>query len=121
MTRGLAEYNPFPDNYPIKEILIKYSNDIIDGDLSHTSCIKHKWSCMRFLRDLDNEGTEDFPYVFDQGEAIKYLNWMKLFKHTKGVLKKQRINPHILQQFIFGNVYGWYHMETGYRRFTKGY
>lgn len=76
---------------------------------------------MRFLRDLSHEGTEEFPYVFEESEAIKFLNWMKLFKHTKGVLSGKRIDPHILQQFIFGNVYGWYHMDTGYRRFTKGY
>ena len=121
MTRGTAEYKPFPDNYPLREILIQYAHDIIDGPLAHTACLKHKWSCMRFLRDLEHEGTDEFPYEFDESESLKFLNWMKLFKHTKGVLKKTRINPHILQQFIFGNIYGWYHRDTGYRRFTKGY
>lgn len=76
---------------------------------------------MRFLYDLQREGTDAFPYVFDEEPALDFLNWMKLFKHTKGVLSKQRIEPHILQRFIFGNVYGWYHRDTGYRRFKKAY
>ena len=128
LSRGLVvskvnpyDYSPFPDDYPIKEELIQYSKDVTTGDLASSTGIKHKWACLRFLRDIEHEGTDEFPYVFDEGEALKFLNWMKLFKHTKGVLKKQRINPHILQRFIFGNVYGWYHRDTGYRRFTKGY
>lgn len=121
MKRGSVEYRPYPDNYPLKEILINYSHDVISGPLAHETCIKHKWACMRFLRDIEREGTESFPYIFYEEEALEFLNWMKLFKHTKGVLKKTRIDPHIIQQFIFGNIYGWYHMDTGYRRFTKGY
>lgn len=121
LKRGLAEYNPYPNDYPLKEILIQYSKDIIEGPLSYQACLKHKWACMRFLRDLEHEETEEFPYVFDESEALEFLNWMKLFKHTKGTLVGRRIDPHILQQFILGNIYGWYHKDTGYRRFTKGY
>jgi len=46
---------------------------------------------------------------------------MRLFKHRKGVLKGQHIDPHIIQKFVFGNIYGWVHKDTGYRRFNKAY
>nr|WP_206155530.1 terminase TerL endonuclease subunit [Caldanaerobacter subterraneus] len=46
---------------------------------------------------------------------------MRLFKHTKGVLAGQRIEPHIIQKFVFGNIYGWVHKDTGLRRFKKAY
>ncbi|MBP2653343.1 MAG: terminase [Firmicutes bacterium] len=96
--------------------LIQYSEDVIAGNI--LACQKHKWACMRFLRDLEHE---NFPYVFDEEKAERFLDWMRLFKHRKGVLKGQYIEPHIIQKFIFGNVYGWVHRETGYRRFRKFY
>jgi len=103
----------------LRNELTQYSRDIIDGEI--IACQKHKWACMRFMRDLDRENTDSFPFVFDEAAAQRFLDWMSLFKHRKGVLKGQNIEPHIIQKFIFGNIYGWVHRETGYRRFTKAY
>ncbi|MGF7036590.1 phage terminase large subunit-like protein [Paenibacillus mucilaginosus] len=103
----------------LRQYLIDYSLDVIDGEV--IACKKHKWACMRFLRDIEQEGTEEFPYIFDEDRAMRFFRWMNLFRHTKGVLKGQRIEPHEIQYFIFGNIYGWIHMDTGYRRFNKGY
>lgn len=112
-------YKPYPRDYELLNELIRYSNDVIHG--REIACQKHIWACQRFLRDLDKEGTEEFPFVFNEAKAIKFLNWMKLFKHRKGPLAGKRIDPHIIQKFVFGNIYGWVHKETGYRRFDKGY
>lgn len=103
----------------VRQFLIDYSNDVIDGKV--IACQKHKWACGRFLRDIEREGTDDFPYLFDEEKAMRFLKWMTLFRHTKGVLKGQRINPHEIQIFVFGNIYGWIHRDTGYRRFKKAY
>lgn len=103
----------------LRNDLITYSNAVINGDI--TACKKHKWACMRFLRDLSKENTEEFPFVFDETKAERFFNWMRLFQHRKGVLKGQFIEPHIIQKFIFGNVYGWVHRLTGNRRFNKFY
>jgi phage terminase large subunit-like protein len=103
----------------LKQWLIDYSHDVIDGRV--IACQKHKWACMRFLRDIEREGTEDFPYIFSETKAMRFLKWMTLFKHTKGVLKGQHIRPHEIQVFVFGNIYGWVHKETDYRRFKKAY
>lgn len=112
-------YDPYPLDYPIKEELIKYSNDVIDRKV--IACQKHKWACMRFLRDVDREGTEEFPFLFDEEKAIRFLNWMMLFKHTKGPLAGTRKIPEPIEKFVFGNIYGWIYEDTGYRRFRQAY
>lgn len=96
--------------------MIQYSEDVIEGKI--IACTKHKWACIRFLGDLNKP---NFEYVFDESAACRFLDWMRLFKHRKGVLQGKHIEPHIIQKFIFGNIYGWVHRVTGYRRFTKAY
>lgn len=103
----------------LKKELIQYSEDVISGKI--VACQKHKWACERFLKDIEREGTEEFPFIFDEAKAERFLEWMRLFKHTKGVLAGQHIEPHIIQKFVFGNIYGWVHKDTGLRRFKKAY
>ncbi|SLJ98189.1 MULTISPECIES: terminase large subunit [unclassified Paenibacillus] len=103
----------------IKQYLIDYSRDVIDGHV--VACQKHIWACMRFLKDIGRENTPDFPFVFDEDKAMRFFEWMNLFRHTKGPLQGQRIVPHEIQYFIFGNIYGWVHVDTGFRRFRYAY
>ncbi|UFT98101.1 terminase large subunit [Radiobacillus kanasensis] len=103
----------------LREELIKYSNQVINGDI--LACEKHIWACQRFLYDMEREGTEEFPYTFDQELGQRFIDWFCLFKHRKGVLAGQYIEPDIIQKFIFGNIYGWVTQDTGLRRFNKGY
>lgn len=101
------------------EELIQYSNKCID-DKAHV-CRKHRWACIRFLRDVKRAGTEAFPYIFDEEKAQRFFTWAQLHKHTKGVLAGEPIEFVPIQRFIFGNVYGWVHKDTGLRRFRKAY
>ena len=103
----------------IKEELIQYAKDCIN-DTKHC-CQKHRWACERFLRDISHEGTDEFPYIFDDAKAERFYKWASLHKHTKGVLVNTPIIFTPIQRFIFGNIYGWVHKDTGYRRFTKAY
>lgn len=99
--------------------LIQYSKDCI-ADTRHV-CQKHRWACERFLKDLKKSGTKEFPYIFDEEKALRFFEWAALHKHTKGVLAGEPIEFTPIQRFIFGNVYGWIHQETGLRRFRKAY
>ena len=99
--------------------LIEYSKQVINGDI--VACQKHKWACQRFLNDLKREGSKNFPYIFDEERGERFLDWMRIFKHRKGILAGQYIKPHIIQKFNFGNIYGWIHKETKLRRFKKAY
>ncbi|OMC87451.1 terminase [Viridibacillus sp. FSL H7-0596] len=103
----------------LRQELIEYSESVLNGDI--VACVKHKWACRRFLYDLEREGSEGFPYIFDEARAERFMDWMKLFKHRKGVLAGKNIDPHIIQKFNFGNIYGWVHVDTEYRRFKKAY
>lgn len=99
--------------------LIQYSKDCI-ADTRHV-CQKHRWACERFLKDLKKSGTKEFPYIFDEEKALRFFEWAALHKHTKGVLAGEPIEFTPIQRFIFGNVYGWVHQDTGIRRFRKAY
>ena len=99
--------------------LIQYSKDCI-ADTRHV-CQKHRWACERFITDLKKSGTKDFPYIFDEEKALRFFEWAALHKHTKGVLAGEPIEFTPIQRFIFGNVYGWVHQDTGLRRFRKAY
>lgn len=103
----------------LRQELIEYSEDVLNGDI--VACEKHKWACLRFLNDIEREGTEEFPYIFEESKGERFLDWMRLFKHRKGVLAGQQIEPHIIQKFNFGNIYGWIHRDLGLRRFKKAY
>lgn len=101
------------------EELIEYSHNCIK-DTAHV-CQKHRWACERFLRDVQHTKTEEFPYVFDEEKAQRFFNWAHLHRHTKGVLAAEPIDFAPIQRFIFGNVYGWVHQDTGLRRFRRAY
>lgn len=99
--------------------LVQYSKGCI-ADTRHV-CQKHRWACERFLRDLKKSGTKEFPYIFDEEKALRFFEWAAFHKHTKGVLAGEPIEFTPIQRFIFGNVYGWVHQDTGLRRFRKAY
>ncbi|MDF2889780.1 MAG: Terminase [Clostridia bacterium] len=103
----------------ILQDIIQYSEDVISG--KQIACVKHVWACKRLIKDLEKQGTKDFPWVFDEEKAQKFIDWMGFFKHTKGPLTGQYKIAEPIEKFIFGQIYGWVHMNTGYRRFRKGY
>nr|DAN60386.1 MAG TPA: Large Terminase [Caudoviricetes sp.] len=103
----------------LKQELIRYSKKCMK-DKTHI-CQKHRWACMRFLRDVEKAGTNKFPYVFDQERAERFFAWAAMHKHTKGILAGQPIVFEPIRRFIFGNIYGWVNKDTGLRRFKKAY
>lgn len=114
-------YSTIFEGKSVKEDLIEYSKRVLDGRIIAGK--KHKWSCKRFLDDIEkSEKNEDnFPYSFNEFEAQRAISWIEEFKHSKGVLAGTKIKAHIFIKFILGNVYGWINNETGYRRFKRFY
>jgi phage terminase large subunit-like protein len=104
----------------IEKTLLDYSNAVV-GDMI-LSCNKHKQACARYLSDLRRVDADDsFPYVFVPEKAQLFLNWVSLFRHSKGVLADRTIELLPAIKFIVGNIYGWYDKNTGHRRFNKVY
>ena len=99
--------------------LLKYVRDCIAEKIP--CCEKHRWACMRFLRDYEDTKGRKSKFVFKWEKVDRVLEWSKLFQHTKGVLTGKPIELDISQVFVIANVYGFYHRDTGYRRFQKFY
>lgn len=99
----------------ILEELKKYADDCVNDRI--VSCKKHKWACMRFLKDLEKE---NYKYCWNEEKAQRIVKWFTYLRHSKGILAGQPINLTTWQKFILCQVYGWEDMD-GIRRFKKAF
>ncbi|MEH7088103.1 terminase TerL endonuclease subunit [Priestia megaterium] len=77
-------------------------------------------ACKRHLNDLERQGTDEFPYVWD----IEKANDIQEFAETLTLAEGEEpapLNLYDFQCFVFGNWNGWVHKDTGYRRFRTSY
>ena len=103
----------------IKQELISYAKKCISGKI--VSCTKHKWACMRFLNDLERAKKKDCPFVWNEDEARKIVQWFSYLRHSKGVLSGKPINLITAQKFDLCQIYGWQKRKTNLRRFNKSF
>lgn len=96
-----------------------YAHDCLEGRIP--SGQKHKWACLRLLRDIERIGSDDFPYVWDEERAEKIVRWFALLHHSKGQLAGTPIILTAWQKFRECQIYGWRHKDTGYKRFKKSF
>lgn len=105
-------------NLAPSETLLQYAHDCIAGKI--VSGRKHKWACLRFLRDWEAAQKGSFPYHWDEKEAQKIIDWFRMLRHSKGELAGQPIELIPWQQFHLCQLYGW-RKENGRRRFTMSF
>lgn len=99
----------------------KYAHEVTKG-IRGPCCEWEIKACRRHLRDLERQGTEEFPYIFDKSRAQRIYDWFeKCCKHPRGVLSGQPIMLNSSQKFDLGCVFGWVHKDTGQRRFKKAF
>lgn len=103
----------------IKAELIQYSRDCLEDRIP--SGRKHKQACQRFMRDLERIGTDRFPYIWDEEKAGKIVKWFSYLRHSKGELAGKPIVLTSWQKFFLCQLYGWRHVDTGYKRFKKSF
>jgi len=77
-------------------------------------------SCKRHLRDLERQGTEKFPYVWDVEKANDIIEFAETLTLAEGE-EPMPLKCWLFQCFIFGSWNGWVHKDTGYRRFRTSY
>lgn len=88
----------------------KYANDILSGKIPACKFVRE--ACQRYLTDLET-------FEFDLDEAREAVNFMELFKHTKGDLAGQYFHLEPWEVFIVYNLFGF--KENGKRRFKRSY
>jgi len=95
----------------------QYARDAVAGRIVVSKKVRQ--ACERHLRDLEQQGTDDFPWVFDEEKGFRPIDFIQRFcKPSKGNYKRLELQP--WQHFIIGSLYGWVHKDTGLRRFKEG-
>lgn len=114
-------------NLTYADIATQYARDVVDGRIP--ACKWHRLACDRHLRDLERQGSANFPYVFNPeltvpsgktyrpGERI--CKFAELMPHIKGdwAARGQLIILEAWQIFILVSIFAWVHAETSKRRF----
>lgn len=87
--------------------------------------------CERFLRDLERQGSDGFPYLFDEAAGARACRFIELLPHIKGEWAKPvytdgrfqhgRIQLGDWQCLVVLQIFGWKHAVTGVRRFRRVY
>ena len=67
----------------ILEEITAYAHDCIDGDLREKSGKKHRWACMRLIRDIGRVGSDGFPYVWDEERAQSIVDTISNYSVPK--------------------------------------
>lgn len=104
---------------PSKMLLTNYYAELIrDGEVPASKMIK--LAVERHFRDMERQGTDDFPWVFDEEAAWRPIRFIEenIKSSTDGSGKNIVMQP--FQHFIIGSLYGWVHKETRLRRFVEG-
>lgn len=98
--------------------VLQHAEDVVNGRTIDGNL--HKKSCERFLHDLSQQGSEDFPYIWVPEKASRVIEFAEHLTVSEGY-EKHPITLYDHQCFDFGNLFGWVHKETGYRRFRRSY
>ena len=112
---SLEELKRMTEEHPVTT----YARKVVSGEFEG---LIGKWeilSCKRHLDDLEKAGTKDFPYVFDVTRADRIYRHFAMIPRLDVPGKKLELED--WQQFDFGNMMGWVHMESGKRRYKRAY
>ncbi|QGP76891.1 terminase large subunit [Tetragenococcus halophilus] len=90
-----------------------YIEKVLSGELLASEKIKN--ACQRHINDLERSKYEDFPYIFDEKQANKAIQFMELLPGTDG----NTIKMLGFQKFIIGSLYGWRTKQGDLRRFNR--
>lgn len=104
-------------NITAKDKVESYVTGVLDGTI-----VVGKWVRLaidRYVRDLERQDTEDFPYHIDEECAEKACRFFpKVLRHSKGEWAGRPFDLEPWQCFIIWNIFGW-KREDGTRRFRK--
>lgn len=93
--------------------MIPYVEQVLTGEVPAGTKIKQ--ACERFKRDLERSKSDEFPYYYDEQQALKACKFIELLPKTDG--SKLKLLP--FQVWILSELYGWREKATGYRRYDK--
>ncbi len=100
-----------------KLLTTQYAQNVVAGKIVASK--KVHLACQRHLNDLQRQGTDEFPFVFDEEKALRPIEFIERFcRPSQGNFRQLKLQP--WQHFVVGSLYGWVHRDTGLRRFREG-
>jgi phage terminase large subunit-like protein len=103
----------------MSDVIRAYAQDVVSRKILAGKY--HILCCQRHLRDLERQGTPEFPYRFDLALAERFFRFAELLRHYKGEWAGRPIHLEPWEKFITGSVIGWVHVDTGRRRFRTAF
>lgn len=97
-----------------------YAQTVCSGLMNPPVGKTEYYCCKRHLKDLDRQGTQEFPYVFNVEKANTLIEFAETLELAEGE-EPQPLRLYGFQDFIFGSWNGWVHKDTRYRRFRTSY
>lgn len=79
----------------------------------------HYLACLRHIKNLEQQKTEEFPYYWDIDASEKILDYAETLTIAEGE-SPQQVKLKEFQYFDIGSLFGWKKMN-GYRRFRRSY
>lgn len=96
----------------------QYTKKIVAGEI--VACKREVQACQRHLDDLEKQGTDKFPYVYDLTRVERIIDFFEKYcYHVKGLYAGRLIQLEDWQKFDLSMIFGWVDMYTGARRFTR--
>lgn len=96
----------------------KYAQSVLDGTIIAGKLVIY--ACKRYQDDR-NHATER-GLLFDEDAAQRVVDFFsKFLKHSKGEWGNKPFRLEDWQVFILANLFGWYRISDGTRRFTEAY
>lgn len=97
----------------------EYAKAVVDGKVPYCGRY-HILACKRHLRDLERQGSADFPYYWSVEAADRILDYAETLTIGEGFEKKP-VKLIGSQVFDIGCTFGWLRTATDYRRFRRRY
>lgn len=107
---------------PIADPVTAYARAVVSGSLIAGRAVQ--LACARHLRDLERQGTPEFPYLFEPPRVAAMLDFFGEFLTLDDVdADGQPLPFHLVRwlTFCFGSLIGWVQQANGQLRFQEGY
>lgn len=97
-----------------------FAESVVNGTIDRAVGKAEILACQRHLKDLERQGTPEFPYVWNEEKAHDIIDFAETLTLAEGE-EPQPLRLWGFQDFVFGSWNGWVHKDTGYRRFRTSY
>lgn len=111
--------NYLPQVLSMEDRPTRYALDVVFNRLQRSVGKAERQACERHLRDLERQGTDEFPYVWHPDKAHELIDFAESLTIAEGD-DPQPLQCWGFQEFIFGSWHGWRTLK-GYRRFRTSY